>query len=141
MLDGVLCALFCSLLLLHLALCSPPTSPSSIRLLFLETRGGRCHLSLSKHLGENLCQRFFFFGRASFVFKQVYCAYINIFHFFFPLVVSLGPLETERHTTPSCTSSSYSPTRLLFLSLRQVPELVLLNGTIGFFFRTHFSIL
>lgn len=24
-----------------------------------------------------------FFGRASFVFKQVYCAYINIFHFFF----------------------------------------------------------
>jgi hypothetical protein len=64
-------------------LCSPPTSPSSIRLLFLETRGGRCHLSLSKHLRENLCQRFFFFGRASFVFKQVYCAYINIFHFFF----------------------------------------------------------
>lgn len=57
---------------------------------------------------RNLCQRFFFFGRASFVFKEVYCAYINIFHFFVSLVVSLGPLETERHTTPSCTSSSYS---------------------------------
>lgn len=127
----MLCALFCSLLLLHLALCSPPTSPSSIRLLFLETRGGRCHLSLSKHLRENLCQRFFFFGRASFVFKQVYCAYINIFHFFFRWWCRWGswkPSGTPHHLVLP------PPTRLLFLSLRQVPELVLLNGTICFFF-------